>query len=609
MNNVTSISIEGKRLPNFQNLKLNQVINDHSCFTIDVDIAELEQQGSHTLENSKDFLGKTLVISFGIESNVEFVGVIDDIALKTKNGHQGIIRLKGKSKTIKLNSLPSNKSWLNKSLEGILRELIEASGVDAQIKTQHKGTIEYTVKYQESNWDFIRRLARTYGESLSYDGILLNFGNTDYIKPIVLEYGKELSKIAVKVKIQPTNYSVFTYNSILDTKYESTAKNDVEGLNELSLVSFDQSLELYKAPAPTHSKTRTHSKSDLENYTAKKQAAKVAELHVIEAQCDVQGLNLGSYINIKSALNLGTEYGYDVKGYGEYKIIEIKHKATGQGVYSAHFKAIPSGITVLPEPNIALPQCSSQIAIVKDNEDPRNMGRVKVQMNWQKYQDTTSWIRVLMPDAGQSDHHAQNRGHVFIPEVGDQVMVGFRHNDPLRPYVMGALFNSTTGAGGGTDNNKKSIITKSGHLIEFNDTPKAESITITDKNKNIIFIDTANKNIKISAPETIDIEAKNINIRAEEKIYMQAQNMETQVGQDKIVGVGNNLEVIAENSYTLKTTEHTETIEGSKTVDIQESLTINTSEAELIASNGDINIQGAGITTVQGGQDVKVSKG
>jgi hypothetical protein len=90
---------------------------------------------------------------------------------------------------------------------------------------------------------------------------------------------------------------------------------------------------------------------------------------------------------------------------------------------------------------------------------------------------------------------------------------------------------------------------------------------------------------------------------------MQAQNMETQIGEDKIVGVGNNLEITAESSYALNTTEHTETIEGSKTVDIKNSLNVSSSEAEIIAENGDINIQGAGITTVQGGQDVKVSKG
>ncbi|MGB1283813.1 MAG: hypothetical protein ACPG44_05040, partial [Polaribacter sp.] len=147
------------------------------------------------------------------------------------------------------------------------------------------------------------------------------------------------------------------------------------------------------------------------------------------------------------------------------------------------------------------------------------------------------------------------------------------------------------------------------HIIEFNDTNRAESITITDKNKNIIFIDTANKNIKISAPETIDIEAKNINIRAQETITHQCKNMETQVQENLNIGVGNNMSTIVEQNYDLHTTELAETVEGSKIVDIQSSLTVNSSETEIVAGNGDINLQGAGVATLQGGSDVRVSKG
>ena len=419
MKNVTAISIDGKRLPNFQKLKLNEVINDHSRFTIDVDISALETRGGHTLDTSKDLLGKTLVITFGIDSNVEFLGVIDDISLKNKQGHEGVIRLKGASKTIKLNGLASNRSWLNKSLQDIVKDVIEESGIEAQIQPLYKGSLEYTAKYEESNWDFIRRLSKTFGEPIEYDGTKLNFGKKTLESPLTLEYGRELYNISVGIKAKPANHSVFSYNATLDAKNESKAKNSVEGLNELSMAAFDTSLELYKNNANAHAQTRTQDKSEVEAYIANKQAAAVADLHVLEADCNVQGLKLGSVINVKSALNFGNLKGFDVKSYGEYKVIDIKHKATGEGVYTCHFKAIPSGITILPEPKVALPTSNAQVAIVISNEDPKGMGRVKVQMHWQKHQDTTSWIRVLMTDAGASDNHAQNRGPVFIPEEGD----------------------------------------------------------------------------------------------------------------------------------------------------------------------------------------------
>ncbi|MEM6815586.1 MAG: phage baseplate assembly protein V, partial [Bacteroidota bacterium] len=255
------------------------------------------------------------------------------------------------------------------------------------------------------------------------------------------------------------------------------------------------------------------------------------------------------------------------------------------------------------------PSVHSQLAVVTDNVDPKGMGRVKVKFFWMQEVMESYWMRVMMPDAGAGEQHPQNRGHVFIPEVGDQVIVGFERMNPNCPFVMGGLFHGANGTGGGENNDVKSITTRSGHMLKFDDAANAESITIIDKYQNVIFIDTANKKIRISAQETIDIEAKNINIRATEKIYQQAQNMETQVQEDKVMGVGNALKVTAESTYSLHTTDLTETVEGSKTVEVTNSLDVTSSEASILAQNGDMNVQGAGKATFKGGSDVDVSKG
>lgn len=51
---------------------------------------------------------------------------------------------------------------------------------------------------------------------------------------------------------------------------------------------------------------------------------------------------------------------------------------------------------------------------------------------------------MMSPDAGGTDQVSQNRGYVAIPEVGDQVMVGFVHNHPDRSFVMGGMFHGGT---------------------------------------------------------------------------------------------------------------------------------------------------------------------
>gem|GEM_PF-301738 len=133
----------------------------------------------------------------------------------------------------------------------------------------------------------------------------------------------------------------------------------------------------------------------------------------------------------------------------------------------------------MPSPKVRMPLAETQMATVLSNADPEGKGRVRVRMNWQTDGMQTGWVRVMTPDGGSSDDVKSNRGFVFIPEVGDQVLLGFRHGDPARPYVMGSLFNGTTGGGGGQGNNCKSLTTRSGSSLKLDDS--AGSVTLHDK--------------------------------------------------------------------------------------------------------------------------------
>ena len=84
-------------------------------------------------------------------------------------------------------------------------------------------------------------------------------------------------------------------------------------------------------------------------------------------------------------------------------------------------------------------------------------------------------------------------------------MVGFEYGHTSRPYVMGSMFHGKNGTGGQAENHIKSIITRSGHTIEFDDADSSLGITIKDKNNNCIHLDTSGKSIMISAPKKISI--------------------------------------------------------------------------------------------------------
>ena len=153
-------------------------------------------------------------------------------------------------------------------------------------------------------------------------------------------------------------------------------------------------------------------------------------------------------------------------------------------------------------------------------------------MNWQMDGMQTGWVCVMTPDGGSSSDVKSNRGFVFIPEVGDQVLLGFRHGDPARPYVMGSLFNGTTGNGGGSNNSIKSLKTRSGISVILNDDNR--SLEIKDAGGSSIHLD-GNGNILLNAPKNIQLHAGN------DMSLMVGHDLQVNVGNSQTTNIGNML--------------------------------------------------------------------
>lgn len=161
------------------------------------------------------------------------------------------------------------------------------------------------------------------------------------------------------------------------------------------------------------------------------------------------------------------------------------------------------------------------IGIVTNNNDPENLGRIRVKFPWLSNEDESDWARVASLMAGK------DRGIFILPEIDDEVLVVFEHGDINIPYVIGSLWNGKdvppeTNRDG--KNNIRMIKSRSGHVILIDDTNGKEKIEIIDKTeKNIISIDAkdnkisiiSDKDIEISAPHgKITIDAQDIEIRS-----------------------------------------------------------------------------------------------
>jgi uncharacterized protein involved in type VI secretion and phage assembly len=153
------------------------------------------------------------------------------------------------------------------------------------------------------------------------------------------------------------------------------------------------------------------------------------------------------------------------------------------------------------------------IGVVKDLNDPQKLGRVRVSFP-HLGGVLSDWARLATLMAGN------DRGSLFRPELEDEVLVAFLFGDPAKAYVIGALWNEQDAPpeGGGTqDNHLRTLKSRSGHLLRFDDTPGGEKVEIVAKGaKQRIVIDVSGKSIAVEADEgTISVKTSQGDVSVE----------------------------------------------------------------------------------------------
>ena len=472
-----TVSIGDTRLPSLKSLRLEQGIGCHHRFDLCVDLEAGGNRYVHNIGSSSEWLGQPITVHSSDQPI--FLGVVTNVRLHREGSDFGFILISGYSATYRMETAPGCFSWLEQPIGEVVRSLCGQANVQLRLNPAYGKKLDYICQYDESDFDFVRRLALQYQEWMYYDGTSLVFGRPkDSSEPVELEYGTTLSSLEIGLQTLARPEQVFTYHSSSDREMDQATPDLAYGHDQLSGKAFRASLGMYGRPARQHALPRIHTESELIKYMRRKQAADTAETHYVTAESHVPELRVGSVVRLYSSF-LERVGQLTRESLGDFIITEIVHEVGEGSYYRNRFKAIPSTVEALPSPRVPMPVAETQMATVTNNADPNGNGRVQVRMNWQQGGMHTGWVRVMTPDAGKSGDVSSNRGFVFIPEVGDQVLLGFRHGDPARPYVMGSLFNGSTGGGGGQGNKCKSLTTRSGSSLKLDDSDG--SVTLHDK--------------------------------------------------------------------------------------------------------------------------------
>lgn len=493
----------------------------------------------------------------------DFKGVIIDVNASRATASTQSASIIAASYDCLLQNAPHCRSFEDKTLKEIVDTVLQPyKDIQGVIKPRFASKIPYIVQYNQSDFDFIRMLAVRFGEWMYNTGTKFIFGEFDNSNAATasLQYpGGSLMSYGLSQEMNS-----FAFNHLLSNHYAfGTGKETIKnaGNSQADAKYNDWTDKAYEASKqrfaqeqimPLFSGGFDNQKDDEGADTITEYSVKVlahgqkARLMTVHGSSKLAMLKIGqTFVICDSAQNVSGQ-NTDIK-QNALRIIGINHAFDYTQDYSNSFTAVPNACNYPSYSNAnVFPTAPSQRATVVDNKDERNLGRIRVQFPWQKVQDDkmmSPWLRIAVPYAGNI------KGHLFIPEIGEEVMVGFEMDNAERPYIIGALYNGGKGKPDeewaaskedkGTSNNIKAIRTRNGHTILFNDRGDAGVIEIYDNKNNTyhITLSADDKKITIYSAGDIEINADgSISMTAKDNVNIKA-NSNVSVNADKEVTI------------------------------------------------------------------------
>lgn len=586
----TKVTVKGEE-QKFVSLHLRQGFNRHHTFTVVVNYLSPNNTFQQTPEKFIDYIGETASISFvhrQTGESYDFEGIITQVEMVGSMGETGGVAIHGTSPTILYENNRTLDSWMDQSLSTIIKEATQEYGkVNLVSNPKYAAPIPYMAQYNESVFDFMNRLSALYGEWFYYDGTKVYFGKPDRDNTEKIVYDMDLEEVRLVANLVPSKSARYDYVAQENKQHNADTPAKPDGMNDLQSIAHSCSEKAYTAKTTSAADPHVTDKAELDEQMRIVKNASGANL------LNIKGIGKTCRIRIGEIIDVSFPDRMKLPPLGKFRIVGIEHEVRRDGHYSNSFVGVPDGTVHIPVPDVKRPLALPELATVKENNDDKGQGRVKVAFDWQKNGKTTNWIRVQTPNAGVSGAVPKNRGWVFVPEVGDQVMVSYEHGNPDRPYVTGSVFHSGSGKGGDKDNKVKSIITRSGNAIVFDD--ETGSIVITDQTgKQLIMLDGTDA-ITVMAKKSITLtnEAESVIVMDDKSIGLQADTIALEGRKSVTLLSGNECMVLSSEKSIISSSGTNIKQEAAKDYDVA-------------AKNGTVNgvnlmIEGKGNVTVSGG--------
>jgi uncharacterized protein involved in type VI secretion and phage assembly len=389
------------------------------------------------------------------------------------------------------------KTYLNVTYSDIVEEIADAAGLDADVDDSG-ATVDHVLQANQSDLEFLYSIAQRIGFDLTVAEDTLRFkrptrsgeapggGDFESEDPTqlvwnhnMIEFRARMSGVAQVNKVQVRGWDVKVREAVIGEAGVSATNAEISmAPDELADAVGGDALVVVDRPVGDQGAADDLAKAIAEQVGS---AAYEATAVAIGAPA----LRAGSAVSIADV---------DAALEGKWVITTARHEF-GNGRYRTHLEfsgrqdrslyglvanggASAAGRAVVP---------SIALGIVTDNVDPDKMARVKVKYPWLADEAESHWARLAMPSAGK-DH-----GMLWIPEVGDEVVVAFEQGDIGHPIVIGSLWNGVAAPppkmmDGLFDDGKvkrSGLVSPGGHKVMFYDAPDDAGMMLITEDKSV----------------------------------------------------------------------------------------------------------------------------
>lgn len=407
----TKVTVKGEE-QKFVSLHLRQGFNRHHTFTVMVNYLSPNNTFQQTPEKFIGYIGETASISFvhrQTGESYDFEGIITQVEMVGSMGETGGVAIHGTSPTILYENNRTLDSWMDQSLSTIIKEVTQEYGkVNLVSNPKYATPIPYMAQYNESVFDFMNRLSALYGEWFYYDGTKVYFGKPDRDNTEKIVYDMDLEEVRLVANLVPGKSARYDYVAQENKQHNADTPAKPDGMNDLQSIAHSCSEKAYTAKTTSAADPHVTDKAELDEQMRIVKNASGANL------LNIKGIGKTCRIRIGEIIDVSFPDRMKLPPLGKFRIVGIEHEVRRDGHYSNSFVGVPDGTVHIPVPDVKRPLALPELATVKENNDDKGQGRVKVAFDWQKNGKTTNWIRVQTPNAGVSGAVPKNRGWVLF---------------------------------------------------------------------------------------------------------------------------------------------------------------------------------------------------